>query len=114
MLVGGHLDGAALIGWTLALLTIGAGVGLAFPHLIVAAMSSARDPDEAAQASAGISTAQLLSNALFSALCGLLLVLPIDGFSGAQVLAVGVLVIVALVVVSARVASLRIVPRRTD
>lgn len=101
--IGGGLDGLAVVGWLLALLAVGVGVGLAFPNLIVAAMTSVDDPDESAQASAGISTIQLLSNALFSALCGLLLALPVSEAAPAQVMAVGLLAVVTLGAVAAAV-----------
>lgn len=105
--IGGTLDGLAVVGWLLALLAVGVGVGLAFPHLIVAAMTSVDDPDESARASAGISTVQLLSNALFSALCGLLLALPASELSDAQTMAAGVLAIVTLGTIAAAAGFVR-------
>ncbi|PII84771.1 MFS transporter [Leucobacter sp. OLJS4] len=59
-------------GWAVALVLAGSGIGLAFPHLSVAALRSAATPEESAKAAAGVSTAQLISNAVFSALIGVL------------------------------------------
>lgn len=59
-------------GWAAALVLAGSGIGLAFPHLSVAALRSAASPEESAKAAAGVSTAQLISNAVFSALIGVL------------------------------------------
>jgi hypothetical protein len=79
-----------------ALIAIGAGVGIAFPHLAVAAMSQGRDETESAQISAGISTVQLLSNAIVTSLCGLLLATEITGLTPAQVMATGLTIIVTI------------------
>jgi MFS family permease len=82
--------------WTLLLLMAGAGVGLAFPHLTVAAMSAAVDPAEGAKASAAVSTTQLITFTLASATAGNLLTLgagsPADGARWV-LLGVGVLTI---------------------
>lgn len=88
-------SGLGMLWWLPALLAIGAGVGLAFPHLAVAAMSTGRDEGESAQASAGISVVQLLSNTVFTSVCGLLLSTRIAGVSDPQVMATGLALIVA-------------------
>lgn len=61
--------------WALFLLLAGAGIGLAFPHLSVAAMSSSTDPGEGAKAAAGVSVTQLIAFTLTSAIGGNLLAL---------------------------------------
>jgi hypothetical protein len=71
-------------------------VGLAFPHLAVAAMAMGRDDADSAQTSAGISVVQLLSNTVFTAFCGLLLTTQIGGLTGAQGMAGGLAVVVAI------------------
>ncbi|MEV8239857.1 MFS transporter [Microbacterium testaceum] len=111
-LVGGDLTTSNLAAWLVALFAVGAGVGLAFPHLIVAAMTSVDDPEEAAQASAGISTVQLLCNAIFSALCGVFLAMPSGGASGAQTMAWGVFAVVGTATAVASL-NLRRIARRS-
>lgn len=61
--------------WAAMLYIGGSGIGLAFPHLSVAAMRSTRDPIEGAKAAAGVSTAQLTSSAMASAWVGSLVTL---------------------------------------
>lgn len=58
--------------WVIILFIAGAGIGSAFPHFSVAAMSSTDDEDEGQKAAAGISTTQLIANAVASALAGIL------------------------------------------
>ncbi|CAG7605013.1 MFS transporter [Leucobacter soli] len=58
--------------WLLPLIVIGAGIGLAFPHLSAAALRSTDDPEEGAKAAAGVSTVELVANAIASALVGVL------------------------------------------
>jgi MFS family permease len=91
----GTTTGPWLAWWIPALLAIGGGVGMTFPHLAVATMQIGRDDDQSSQASAGLSVVQLLSNTVFTALCGLLIVSPVAGLTNAQVLACGLLVVVA-------------------
>lgn len=61
--------------WVVVLLIAGVGIGLAFPHLSVAAMSSSDDEVEGAKAAAAVSTTQLIAFTLTSAIAGNLLVL---------------------------------------
>lgn len=61
-----------LVAWFVVLFAAGTGIGVAFPHLATAAMSSTGDESESQKAAAGISTVQLMSNAFGSALAGLL------------------------------------------
>jgi MFS family permease len=58
--------------WFLTLFVAGAGIGIAFPHLAVAAFSSVEDEEEASKASAGINTVFLMASAFSAALAGVL------------------------------------------
>lgn len=96
-----------IAGWFVTLTIAGAGIGMAFAHFITAAMSSTDDEADAAKASAGVNTVQLISNTFGSALAGLFV--AIGGPSlvgGAQLLTIGFAVIAALGVLAA-VASVR-------
>jgi MFS family permease len=59
-------------GWFLALALAGAGIGLAFPHQLVAVMHTTPDPVEAGKASAGINTVETIGLAFGSAFGGLM------------------------------------------
>jgi predicted MFS family arabinose efflux permease len=59
--------------WFVALIAAGAGIGLAFPHLVVAAMGSSADPAEAGKAAAGANTVELIALAFGAAVGGVLL-----------------------------------------
>ncbi|WP_174550672.1 hypothetical protein [Microtetraspora malaysiensis] len=54
------------------LFVAGAGIGLTYPHLSVAAMSSTRDPQEGGRAAAAIATMTSLSIAFGTAVAGIL------------------------------------------
>ncbi|MFC0451351.1 MFS transporter [Rhodococcus jostii] len=58
--------------WAGALAAAGAGIGLAFPHLMVAAMRSSDDEQEGAKAAAGLNTVELIAMAVGSAIAGVL------------------------------------------
>lgn len=58
--------------WAAVLFVAGSGIGIAFPHLSVAAMRSTTDPVEGGKAAAGVSTTQLIANAVSSAVVGVL------------------------------------------
>jgi MFS family permease len=58
--------------WFAGLILAGTGIGIAFPHLLVAAMSSSPDKAEAGKAAAGANTVELLAVAFSSALGGVL------------------------------------------
>lgn len=86
-----------VIVWAVLLLVAGAGIGLAFPHLTVAAMSSSDDPGESAKAAAAVSTTQLIAFTLTSALAGNLLLLGgADHAASARWLVLGIAVLTAL------------------
>lgn len=61
-----------IVCWVVVLFVGGAGIGMAFPHLSVAAMASTSDPDEGKKAAAGINTVLLIANAFATALAGVL------------------------------------------
>lgn len=89
------------------LLVAGAGVGMAFPHLSVAAMRSGGDSAEGAKAAAAVSTTQLIAFALSSALAGNLMALGDgDPLASAQWLIFGIAA-VALVGVAGSAMALR-------
>ncbi|MFI6925329.1 MFS transporter [Nonomuraea spiralis] len=77
LLVQGLLQRADTPGWLVlvwvpVLFAAGAGIGLAYPHLSVAAMSSTRDPEEGGRAAAAIATVTSLSIAFGTAIAGIL------------------------------------------
>lgn len=81
----------------------GAGIGIAFPHQLVAAMSSTTDPAEAGKASAGINTVATIGLAFGSAFGGLLVNLGApDMVHSAQLLLFGLAAIAVLGAVIAR------------
>ncbi|NUW32435.1 MFS transporter [Nonomuraea sp. SMC257] len=59
--------------WVPVLLVAGSGIGLAYPHLSVAAMSCIPDPEEGARAATAIATVTSLSIAFGTAVAGVLL-----------------------------------------
>lgn len=82
VLAGGLLVAAALqtepsngwlvLGWAIALVIAGSGIGLAFPHMSVAAMSSSDDEQQAAKAAAGVPMVGLISQSMVVAIGGVL------------------------------------------
>ena len=75
--------------WVVGLVLAGTGVGLAFPHLSVAAMRSSDDPVEGAKAAAGVNTAELIATTIASALVGLLVAVGGSALMGAGIAALG-------------------------
>jgi len=73
LLLGVDAGRAVVLLWVAALVLAGAGIGLAWPLLGVAAMSSTADPAEASKAAAAITTTQLIAFSITSALAGTLL-----------------------------------------
>jgi MFS family permease len=102
-----ELPGAAVVvAWTVALFAAGAGIGLAFPHLTVAAMSSTDDAEEGAKASAGINTVFIIANAFSAALAGVLVNLGAPSLvTSAHYLLFGFAAVVVIGVVPARLAA---------
>ncbi|MFJ9442986.1 hypothetical protein ACIRRH_14090 [Kitasatospora sp. NPDC101235] len=74
----GHASGLRVALWAVALFGAGTGIGLAFPHLSVAAMRSSSDPAEGGKAAAAINTTQLIAFSVTSALAGTLVNLGAD------------------------------------
>lgn len=70
MLQQGEVTGGRIVLWVIALVLAGTGIGAAFPHLSVRAMGSSDDQAEGEKAAAALSTTQLISYALVSALLG--------------------------------------------
>lgn len=66
-------DFAMVAIWAAVLTIAGAGIGLAWPLLGVAAMSATDDPAEGAKAAAAITTTQLIAFSITSALSGTLM-----------------------------------------
>ncbi|WP_207129339.1 MFS transporter [Actinocatenispora comari] len=87
---------AAVLAWLPLLLLAGAGIGLAMPHLSVAAMTGTADPDEANQAAAGIATVLTMATAFGAAVAGLLV-----NLGGADTVAAGRFLLLAFAVVAA-------------
>ncbi|MFI9535040.1 MFS transporter [Nocardia fusca] len=61
-----------VIAWLPILVLAGAGIGIAMPHLSVAAMTSVTDPDEGQKAAAAVAIVLTMSTALGAAIAGLL------------------------------------------
>jgi len=66
-------DTAMVVMWVLVLAVAGVGIGLAWPLLGVAAMSSTHDPAEGGKAAAAITITQLIAFSITSALAGTLM-----------------------------------------
>jgi len=67
-----HLTGpGAVIGWAVLLIAAGAGIGLAFPQLTVAAMHSGLDDQDTGKAAAAIPLVGMIGQSLAAALAGL-------------------------------------------
>ena len=104
-------DGWRVLAWAAALFAAGCGIGVAFPHLSVAALRSTDDPAEGAKAAAGVSTTQLIANAVSSAIVGVLVAAGGPGALGsAQAMAVGIGV-AAVIGVATAAAAIRSVRR---
>lgn len=86
--------------WVGGLLLAGAGAGLAFPHLSVAAMHISEDPTEASKSAAGVGTSELIANAISSTFVGLLVVLGGPGAAGAMAMGAGLGALAALGIVT--------------
>lgn len=87
--------------WAGSLVLTGSGIGIAFPHLNVAAMSASDDPVEGSKAAAGLGTAELISNTIASALVGVLVAVGGPGAAGAMTMGVGIAVLGGIGIVCA-------------
>lgn len=101
-----HAGTLAVIGWAAALFIAGLGIGLAFPHLSIAAMGSTADPAEGAKAAAALNTTQLISYTVTSALAGTLIRLGDSSrVDSVCLMAVGIAALTALGVLTAVLAT---------
>lgn len=62
----------AVTAWVVGLVVAGIGIGIAWPHLAVGAMTAVTEPGEGAKAAAAVNTVQLIANAFGAALAGVL------------------------------------------
>ncbi|MDZ7918325.1 MAG: MFS transporter [Rhodococcus sp. (in: high G+C Gram-positive bacteria)] len=103
----------AIAVWVLGLIVAGVGIGIAWPHLAVGAMTSVAEPGEGARAAAAINTVQLIANAFGAALAGVLVNLGEPSTLRSARLLLFTFAAVALIGVVAAVRSQhRQVPRR--
>lgn len=99
-----------IVAWAAVLFIAGVGIGLAFPHLSVAAMSSTDDPGEGSKAAAAVSTTQLIAYTLTSAFAGNLLVLGVDEVGSARWVIFGIAALTVLGILTALAATRRARP----
>ena len=85
-----HATAFIVVLWVVMLLIAGIGIGLAFPHLSVAAMSSSDDETEGAKAAAAVSTTQLIAFTLTSAIAGNLALGSASQLAAARWLVLGI------------------------
>ncbi|MCT1478970.1 MFS transporter [Microbacterium sp. p3-SID336] len=69
--------------WFVTLFIAGAGIGLGFPHLTVAALGSTRDEEEGAKAAAAVNTVFIIASAFSAAMAGVLVNLALPDTAGA-------------------------------
>ncbi|WP_312884578.1 MFS transporter [Nocardia barduliensis] len=97
-----HVALPMVLAWLPLLFLAGAGIGIAWPHLSVAAMTSAPDPEEGQKAAAAIATILTMSTAFGAAVAGLLVNLGgSELVDSARYLLVGFTAIAALGVLTA-------------
>lgn len=90
-------SGPRILLWAMTLLVVGAGIGIAWPHLASGAMHSVTDPVEGDKAAAAINIVQLVANAFGAALAGVLVNAPNDDLSSAHLLYGGFAVLVLMI-----------------
>ncbi|MQY05545.1 MFS transporter [Actinomadura macrotermitis] len=93
--------------WVPVLFAAGAGIGLAYPHLSVAAMSSTDDPEEGGRAAAGIATVTSLAIAFGTALAGVLVNLGGSMLDAARYTLFGLAAVCAVGALTAHAANRR-------
>jgi MFS family permease len=64
--------GVVVAAWFAVLFVAGSGIGMAFPHLTVAALGATDDEEEGAKAAAGINTVLIIAGAFSTAAAGVL------------------------------------------
>lgn len=91
-----------VLAWLPVLLVGGAGIGIAMPHLAVAAMTSADDPEEGKKAAAAIATVLTVATAFGAAVAGLLVNLGAPStVTSARYLLIGFAVLSAIGILTA-------------
>lgn len=68
--------------WFVTLFVSGAGIGLGFPHLTVAALSSTKDEEEGAKAAAAVNTVFIIASAFSAAFAGVLVNITAPDYVG--------------------------------
>ncbi|WP_217895976.1 MFS transporter [Leucobacter sp. 7(1)] len=96
-----------IVMWALLLGLAGVGIGLAFPHLSVAALSSGGSDAEGGKAAAAVSTTQLIAYTVTSAIAGNLLALGADDLGSARWLILGIAALTLLGIPTAAAATRR-------
>ncbi|MFF4988191.1 MFS transporter [Streptosporangium saharense] len=92
--------------WAAVLVLAGVGIGVAYPHLSVAAMRSTDDEQEGAKAAAALNTTQLIAYTVASALAGTLISLGGSSLvASARSMVLGLAVVTALGTVTAALAQ---------
>ncbi|MDP9869193.1 MULTISPECIES: MFS transporter [Streptosporangium] len=91
--------------WVPVLFVAGAGIGLAYPHLSVAAMSSTSDPEEGGRAAAAIATVTSLAIAFGTAVAGVLINLGGSMLDAARYVLFGLAIICAVGALTAQAAN---------
>ncbi|MEU8780312.1 MFS transporter [Streptomyces sp. NPDC048637] len=100
--------------WVPVLCIAGSGIGIAYPHLSVAAMAAGADPEEGRLAAAAIATVTTMSTAFGTAVAGLLVSLGGRSMLGsARWLLFGFAVLCALGIFTARAADRPARPERS-
>jgi MFS family permease len=95
-----------VLAWLPVLVIGGAGIGIAMPHLSVAAMTSTHDPEEGKKAAAAIATVLTISTAFGAAVAGLLVNLGAPSMvTSARWLLTGFAIVSVFGVVTARRAN---------
>lgn len=92
--------------WLVALFVGGVGIGIAYPFLGVAAMSSSPEPEEGRKAAAGLATSQTLAFAVTSSLAGFFMALGGDDqLASARYLTLSITALTALAIVAGYLAN---------
>jgi MFS family permease len=94
--------GLVVASWFVVLFVAGSGIGMAFPHLTVAALGATSDEEESAKAAAGINTVLIIASAFSAAAAGVLVNLGVpDLVTSAHYLTFGFAAVAALGVLPA-------------
>lgn len=96
VLVRDGVDGPRMAVWVAALLVVGAGIGLAWPHLSTGVLRVGTAHGDGTRAAAAINSVQMLANAFGAALTGVLVNLATTAAGSARLLFTGIAVLGAL------------------